>query len=118
MKPERPSPQDTLSGMVGDVDYVGPITAAGLIAIAAGPVGALVASVIAAGVTGVALRDLLEKVQATPHTENFAKALENGAVLLWVNAAQASQQQAAEAILRQHGARDVHRHQRKQLPVD
>ncbi len=103
--------RDALAGMVGEIKYVGPITTAGLIAVAAGPVGALIAAAVAAGFTGAALRDLLEKVEATPHTEAFARALENGTVLLWV-AGEGERLREAEAILEANGAEDVHRHRR------
>ena len=36
--------QETLGGLVGEINYVGPLTAAGLIAIATGPVGAAIAT--------------------------------------------------------------------------
>lgn len=104
--------QQALAGLAGEVRYVGPITAAGLIAIATGPVGAAVAAVVGAGVTGVAAAELLETMRATPHTESFARALEAGAVLLWVRAPNAARQEQARSILARHGADDVHIHTR------
>ena len=71
----------------------------------------MIAATVAAGFTGAALRDLLEKVEATPHTEAFARALENGSLLLWV-AGEGARLDEAEAILKFNGARDVHRHLR------
>ena len=58
---------------------MGPLGAAGLIALSSGTIGAAIAGLVAAGVTGVALRELLDDIKATPHTEAFAKALEGGA---------------------------------------
>lgn len=104
--------KQSLAGLVGEVKYVGPLTTAGLIAIATGQIGMAVATVMAAGITGVALRELLEDIKATPHTEDFARALEGGAVLLWVTAATAEREAEASEILARHGAADVHRHQR------
>lgn len=104
--------QEALSALVGEIKYVGPITAAGLIAVATGPVGAAVSTAVAAGLTGAALAELLDTVRATPHTESFAKALEGGAVLLWVRASDAGRQETASEILSRHGAADVHRHAR------
>ena len=66
--------KQSLAGLVGEVKYVGPLTTAGLIAIATGQIGMAVAAVMAAGITGVALRELLEDIKATPHTEDFARA--------------------------------------------
>lgn len=104
--------QAALGGLVGEIKYVGPITAAGLIAVATGPVGAAVSAAVAAGLTGAALAELLETVRATPHTESFARALEAGALLLWVRVTDAEHEAKASDILGRHGARDVHRHQR------
>lgn len=104
--------QQALAGLAGEVRYVGPITAAGLIAIATGPIGAAVAAAVGAGVTGVAAAELLETMRATPHTESFARALEAGAVLLWVRAPDAARQEQARDILARHGAEDVHVHVR------
>lgn len=107
--------QDTLAGLVGEVNYVGPLTAAGLIAIAAGPVGAMIAATVAAGITGLALREVLEQAQATPHTEAFARALQHGALLLWVYAPDEARQTRAKAILSTNGGKDVHIHSRNTI---
>jgi hypothetical protein len=104
--------QESLAGLVGEINYVGPITAAGLIALASGPVGVAVAGALAAGLTGAALVDLLEEVRATPHTEAFARALEAGAILLWVRAGDEAEARNAEDIMVRHGGSDVHRHVR------
>ncbi len=103
----------TLSGLIGEVKYIGPLTTAGLIMIASGPVGAAVSALVAAGITGVALRELLDDIQATPHTEAFARALEAGAVLLWARAETPQRQREASEILTRHGAADVHLHLRE-----
>lgn len=104
--------QESLAGLVGEIHYVGPLTAAGLIALASGPVGVAVAGALAAGLTGAALVDLLEDVRATPHTEAFARALEAGAILLWVGVADEEEARTAEEIMKRHGGSDVHRHVR------
>jgi hypothetical protein len=104
--------QESLAGLVGEIHYVGPLTAAGLIALASGPVGVAVSGALAAGLTGAALVELLDEVRATPHTEAFARALQAGAILLWVHAADEDEAKKAEAILTRHGASDVHRHLR------
>lgn len=104
--------QEALSGLVGEIKYIGPLTAAGLIGIATGPVGAAISAAMAAGLTGAALAEVLETVRATPHTESFARALESGAVLLWVRAEDPTRETNASEILRRHGAADVHVHRR------
>ena len=62
-----------------------------------------------------AIYELLDEMRATPNTEDFAKALENGAVLLWVRADAAERQAKAQEVLSRHGAADLHIHSR---PVD
>lgn len=104
--------RETLDGLVGEVKYLGPLTAAGLILLASGPVGIAVAGAIAAGLSGMAIYELLDEIKATPHAKEFAKALENGAVLLWVRADDAGRQKTASDILRGNGAVDVHIHAR------
>ena len=108
--------RDRIAGLVGEVHYVGPLTAAGLIAVAAGPVGAMIASIIAAGVSGLALRELLDQAQATPSTEDFARALEHGAVLLWVYAPTPERESEARRILSAHGGKDLETVRRRPRP--
>lgn len=111
---ERPSEawKESLAGMVGEIKYIGPLTAAGLIAIATGPVGAAISGLMAAGITGAALHEFLTDLRATPHTEAFARALERGAVLLWVAVPTDEREQAAQEILQANGAEDIHLHSR------
>lgn len=111
-EPPTESWRARLAGLTEEIKYVGPITTAGLIALAAGPVGAAVAGLVGAGVGFAAVRELLDETQATPHSEAFARALEYGAVLLWVRAETPETQARAEAALREHGGQDVHTHTR------
>ena len=108
--------QESLAGLVGEINYVGPLTAAGLIAIATGPVGAAVAGALAAGISVAAVVELLEKLRANPHTEAFARALEAGAILLWVRVDDPAEAERAEAILGEAGAADIHPHVRPAVP--
>lgn len=103
---------ERLASLVGETKYVGPLTAAGFIAVATGPLGAAIATAVGAGVAGMAAKEFLEQVEATPRTEEFARALEQGAVLLWVYADTPERQKTAKEILTAHGAQDVHRHVR------
>lgn len=100
----------TLAGLVGEAKYVEPITAAGLILLASGSIGAAIAGTVAAGLGGMALYELLAEIRATPHTRQFAQALEHGAVLLWVRAQTPERQGLARGILSRFGAADIHLH--------
>ncbi|MDP7547632.1 MAG: hypothetical protein QGF20_10100, partial [Alphaproteobacteria bacterium] len=37
-----------------------------------------------AAVGGIAVKEILDEVTSTPHTEDFARSLEAGSVILWV----------------------------------
>ncbi|SDG18105.1 hypothetical protein SAMN05216241_106123 [Limimonas halophila] len=104
--------KETFSGLVQEVNYIGPIAAAGFIGVATGPIGAMVSAVVAAGLTGYAVSDILKEVRATPHTDAFARAAENGAILLWVRAENPQRQRDAVTILEANGGQDVHTHER------
>jgi hypothetical protein len=109
---------ETISGLVREVNYIGPLAAAGIIAVSAGPVGALISAALGTGVAGYAVRDLLSELRATPHTEEFARAAENGAILLWVRAEDQGAQDTAIRVLREHGGGDVHTHERPRHPAE
>lgn len=104
--------EEAMSGLVREVNFIGPIAAAGMIAVATGPVGALIAGATGLGLAGYALTDILDEVRATPHTEAFARAAENGALLLWVRADSPDRQDTAIEVLQAHGGQDVHTHER------
>lgn len=104
--------RQTLGGLVGEAKYLDPITTAGLIILASGGIGVAVAGAIAAGLGGLALYELLSEIRATPHTREFARALERGAVLLWVSVTDEAEERQANEILSKHGAADVHSYRR------
>lgn len=103
---------DVLTGLVGEIKYEGPLVTAGLIAVAAGPVGATIAGIIAAGVGGVALKELLDEVTARPHSEDFARSLAAGSVILWVACATEEHEENARSLLAQAGGTNIHSHVR------
>lgn len=100
--------RDVLTAMVGELRFEGPLVAAGLIALAAGPVGAAIAALVAAGVGGAAAKELLDEVTAVPDSEDFARALAAGSVILWVSAADPQREQVAVSVLTTVGATNVH----------
>ncbi len=106
--------KDSLIALVGELKYEGPLVSAGLIALAAGPVGAAIAGLIAAGVGGAALKELLDEVAALPDSEAFARALESGSVILWVAVRSPDHEARASRILADAGAQNVHVFERKE----
>lgn len=105
--------KDALVALVGELKYEGPLVAAGLIALAAGPVGAVIAGLVAAGVGGVAAKELLDEVAALPDSEEFTKALAAGSVILWVSVADGAAEAKAKAILHDTSAQNIHVFERK-----
>jgi hypothetical protein len=103
--------RDALTAMVGEIKFEAPLVASGAIFLAGGPVAATIAGVIGAAVGGVAVKEMLEEVTAKPHTEDFARSLAAGSVILWVRASDASRERQANAILKQHRGANVHVHQ-------
>ena len=76
--------KDVLTALVGEIKYEGPLVASGAVLLAGGLTAAVIASVIGAATAGIVAKDVLDEVTATPHTENFANALDAGGVILCV----------------------------------
>lgn len=110
---EARSWKDGLITLLGELKYEGPLVAAGLIALAAGPVGATIAGLVAAGVGGAAVKELLDEVSALPDSEEFAKELAAGGVILWVSVTDAAAEDKAKAALHASSARNIHVFERK-----
>lgn len=109
--------RDALSGIVGELKYEGPLIASGAIVLAGGPVAATVAGLLGAAVGGIAIRDILQEITARPHTEEFARSLATGSVILWVNVPSAARMAEAMSLLERCGARNVHLAERQQSAV-
>ncbi|MGE5546629.1 MAG: hypothetical protein ACM33T_07025 [Solirubrobacterales bacterium] len=105
--------RDVLTGLVGEVKYEWPLVTAGIIALFAGPVGGAVAALVAAGVGGMAAKELLDEVAAIPDSGDFARALAAGSVILWVIVRDQRQEERAKAVLTAAGAANVHTFERK-----
>jgi len=105
--------KNRLIGLLGELKYEGPLVTAGLIAIAAGPVGAVIGGMIAAGVGGVALKELMDEVIARPHAAEFAKALASGSVLLWIDTPDQTNESKAKVILASSRATNIHTNERQ-----
>jgi hypothetical protein len=104
--------RDALTALLGELKYQGPLVTAGFIAVAAGSTGAALAGLIAAGVGGTAVKELLDELTARPHTEDFARALVAGDVLLWVYAPDAEREALAIKLLTASGGGNVHTNRR------
>ncbi len=103
--------KDAFIALVGELKFEVPLVASGAIVLAGGPTAALIGGLIAAAVGGIAIKDIIGGVTAIPHTEDFARAVEAGSVILWVRAANAAGEDTAGAVLRANGGTNVHVHE-------
>lgn len=110
-KPAKPI-KDVLTALVGEIRYEGPMVASGAVFLAGGPVGEIIGAVVGATVGGAAIKEVLDEVTATPHTEDFARAVDAGSIILWVRSVGEDRQASAQKVLEDHGAQNVHLHSR------
>jgi hypothetical protein len=101
--------RERLAALPGELQYEGPLVTAGLIAVAAGPVGQVFAGLIAAGLGGAVLKELMEPLTARPHAAEFARAVTAGSIILWVDVGNNDDREvmAADTLFRA-GAVNVH----------
>ena len=109
-KPGRPL-KDVLAALVGELKYEGPLVASGAILLAGGPTAAAIAGVIGAATAGAAAKETLDDLTAAPHTEDFARSLDAGSVILWVRVTDSELEERAAEILARHGGTNVHVHE-------
>ncbi len=103
-------------GLTDEIRFIEPLTAAGLILWSAGPIAAVIAGLIGAGLGAAALKELFDSTAAPRHREEFGAALAAGAVLLWVRCGDAQQEAKAKRILKNAGGRNIHVHARPPHP--
>ena len=103
--------QDVATALVGELKFEVPLVASGAVFMVGGPIAATVAGLIGAAGVGIAAKEVIEGVTSSPHTEDFARSLAAGSVILWVRTSDAEKQDAALAILRETGGQNIHMHQ-------
>lgn len=102
--------KDVLTALVGELKFEAPLVASGIVYLAGGPVAGTIAAAVGAAVGGVAIKEVLDEVTSTPHTEDFARAVEAGSVILWCAAGDDAAEARVRNIMTAAGARNVHRH--------
>jgi hypothetical protein len=100
------------AGLTDEVNFLGPLTVAGIVLISGGPVAAALGALIAAGLGGAAIKEVLDRYSANEHSAEFSAALKAGAVLLWVRVDDPELEAAATRILEETGGHHVHMHGR------
>jgi len=101
---------DVMTALLGEIRFEAPLVASGAIFLAGGPVAATVAGLIGAATGAIAVKEVIEGVTSTPHTDDFARSLAAGSVILWVRAGDAEREAEALRILEENGASNVHIH--------
>jgi hypothetical protein len=100
------------AGLSDEIKYIAPLTVAGIIVLSGGPIAAVVAALVGAGLGGAALKELFDDYTAPRHSEDFAAALKAGAALLWVRCEDPDRELVATRLLEEAGGRHVHVHGR------
>ncbi|HKW54709.1 MAG TPA: hypothetical protein VJO12_13535 [Stellaceae bacterium] len=101
-----------LSGLTDEVNFLGPLTVAGIVLLSGGPVAAAIGALVAAGLGGAAVKELLDRYTANQHSAEFAAALQSGAVLLWARVDDPELEASAIRLLEEAGGRHAHMHAR------
>ena len=102
------------ASLAEEVKYIGPLTVAGIIFLSGGEIAAVLAALVAAGLGGAAIKEILDRYTGRRHSEAIAAALEAGAVLLWARCEDAGRELTATRILEEAGGHNVHVHGRPQ----
>jgi len=105
--------QSLLAGLTDEVNFLAPLTVAGIVLLSGGPVAVALAAVVGAGLGGAAIKEVLDYYTANRHSAEFAAALTAGAVLLWVRVDDPGLEAAAVRLLEEAGGRNVHLHARE-----
>lgn len=100
--------RDALWALLGEWKVEVPLVASGAIVLGGGPAAIAVAGVVGAAVGGLAVKEVVDEVTAQPHSEEFARAVEAGNVVLWVRTPDPESQEHARGILEGCGGKDIH----------
>lgn len=105
-----------LAGLTDEVNFIGPLTVAGIVLLSGGPVAVAIGALVAAGLGGAAVKELLDRYAANQHSAEFAAALQSGAVLLWARVGDPELEASAIRLLEEAGGRHAHMHARTAKP--
>ena len=97
-------------GLISVFAYVGGVAAAGVIAIAGGPLTMIVVGAGLAGGAGGLIGAGLAKLVGDRRAADIHSHLDEGGLLLWVRTWSVEDERRAVDILSRHSGRDVHRH--------
>jgi hypothetical protein len=115
--PGKPG-QALTAGLTDEVNFIGPLTVAGIVLLSGGPVAVAIAALVGAGLGGAAIKEILDQYAANRHSSEFAAALKAGAVLLWVRVDDPALEAPAVRLLTEAGGRHAHIHARQVKPTE
>ena len=97
-----------MAGLTDEVNFIAPLQVAGFSALSGGPVAAAFAAVVAAGLSGAALKEVIDRFVANRHSDDYSTALQAGGVLLWVRVGDSQLEEKALRILDDCGGTNPH----------
>lgn len=106
----RESVGDAEGGAVGILVYVGAVAAAGGVIATGGTLAAAIVGAVAMGSVGGLVGASFAGLIGEHFAHRLQSQLDKGGLLLWVRTPTADMEGKAQAVLKQHGAEDVHIH--------
>lgn len=108
------------AGLADESGLIGSIALAGVLLLAAGPVGVAGAAIAAAAAGALALRPFFGQLAESVHAEGLARAIEDGHILLWVRTADVAAVERAASLLEAGGGRNLARLARpvREMPAE
>lgn len=107
---QEPSLKDMFSALIGELKFEGPIIASGAVFLAGGPMAGTIAAVVGAAVSSVAIKEVIDEITSAPDSDDFARAVDAGSIILWVRATSSEQEDKATSILKDNGGANIHIH--------
>lgn len=108
-EPNPAAPQDdALAALVGELTYAFPLESAGLLTVVGGPITGTIGALMAAGIGGMAFKEYLDELTSHPDADAFAKALEDGGLVVWVQVDDEKEESRVADILTDEGAINIH----------
>jgi hypothetical protein len=100
------------AGLTDEVNFLGPLTVAGIVLLTGGEVAVALAALLAAGIGTAAIKEVLDYYSANRHSAAFAAAVEAGGILLWVRVDDPALEAKALRLLEEAGGQHAHIHAR------
>jgi hypothetical protein len=104
--------ESLIAGLTDEARFIVPLVIAGVAMVSGGPIAITLGALVAAGLGGAAIKEVIDRVSANQHSGEYATALQRGAVLLWVEVADAALEATATRLLEEAGGVGVHMYAR------